>query len=116
MNNPSALFSVIAAPLSIPGTNDVAYNSNYTTALNALAFRDNALNEKVNLVQKQADKMNGQIKHLESGFLVVIFILVALLAVVCLKNARKASRPITSERLPLLEDEKAVEPTAVEKK
>lgn len=116
MNNPSALFAVVAAPLNIPGTNDIGYYSNYTTALNALAYRDNALNEKVNLVQKQANKMGDQIKHLESGFLVVIFLLVALLAAVCLKNARKTSRPVTSERLPLLEDQKAVEPTAVEKK
>jgi hypothetical protein len=113
MNNPFTMFAVAAAPFVAP-TNEVSTNT--SAALNALAYHANALDVKLADTDSRVSIMQHQVKHLESGFLVVVFLLVVLLLMLCMRNAKRTTRVITPETLSPLEDQKAVIPTVAEEK
>lgn len=98
MKNPFIMFAVAPAPFVAP-TNEVSTNSD--VALNALAYHAHAIDAKLGYTDKRVDELKGQVKHLETGFLVIVLMLVVFFLTVCFRGAQKRIvRDVTPETLP----------------
>jgi hypothetical protein len=76
-------FGMVPMP-PLNGTNDLA--------LTALAYRIQAMDQRIDYLQSQNDTLQHEIDHLETGFLILMIGVVAALAGICILMARDKSR------------------------